>query len=69
LMTMVVLGGMGSIAGSILGAAVLVLLPQAITIFHDYEHLVLGMIMMLCIILMPAGVVPSLSRRFKRTAT
>lgn len=68
LMTMVVLGGMGSIAGSILGAAVLVLLPQALTIFHDYEHLVLGTIMMLCIILMPAGVVPSLSRRFKRTA-
>ena len=30
---------------------------------------VLGMIMMLCIILMPAGVVPSLSRRFKRAAT
>jgi branched-chain amino acid transport system permease protein len=68
LLTMVVLGGLGSIAGSILGAAVIVLLPQVLTIFHDYEHLVLGLVMMLCIILMPSGVIPTLSRRFKRSA-
>lgn len=68
LLTMVVLGGLGSIAGSILGAAVLVLLPQALTIFHDYEHLMLGLLMMLCIILMPAGVIPSLARKLKRSA-
>ena len=40
--TMAVLGGLGSIFGSIVGAAILVLLPQVLTVFHDYEHIVLG---------------------------
>ena len=35
---MAVLGGLGSIFGSIVGAAILVLLPQFLTVFHDYEH-------------------------------
>lgn len=59
LVTMVVIGGMGSIAGSIVGAAVLILLPQLLTAFHDYEHLMLGLLMMLFVIMMPAGLVPS----------
>lgn len=59
LVTMVVIGGMGSIAGSIVGAAILILLPQLLTVFHDLEHLMLGLLMMLCVILMPAGLVPS----------
>ena len=44
LATMVVLGGMGSIIGSLVGAAVLVVLPQTLTALHDYEHMVLGLI-------------------------
>ena len=43
LVAMVVLGGMGSIVGSLVGAAVLVLLPQTLTVLHDYEHMVLGL--------------------------
>ena len=42
---MAVLGGLGSIFGSIVGAAILVLLPQFLTVFHDYEQIVLGAIM------------------------
>jgi branched-chain amino acid transport system permease protein len=45
LVTIVVLGGLGSVIGSIVGAAVLVTLPQALTVFHEYEHLLLGLIM------------------------
>src|SRR6185436_6391239 len=37
LVAMVVLGGMGSIPGSLVGAVLLVVLPQALTIFHEYE--------------------------------
>ena len=40
--TMAVLGGLGSILGSIVGAALLTLLPQVLTVFHDYEHIALG---------------------------
>ncbi len=46
LVAMVVLGGMGSIVGSLVGAAVLVVLPQTLTFLHEYEHLVLGLILM-----------------------
>jgi branched-chain amino acid transport system permease protein len=65
LVTMVVLGGMGSVVGAIVGAAALVILPQALTIFHDYEHLMLGLIIMVSMILLPRGVVPSLLARLR----
>ena len=60
LITMVVLGGMGSVFGAVVGAAILVVLPQALTIFHDYEHIMLGLIMMAVMIFLRAGIVPSL---------
>ena len=57
---MVVLGGLGSILGSIVGAAILVVLPQALTVFHDYEQVVLGALIIVFLILLPAGIVPTL---------
>jgi branched-chain amino acid transport system permease protein len=62
--TMAVLGGAGSVIGAILGAALLTALPQALTAFQDYEHLLLGLIMMLVMIFLREGVVPTLARRF-----
>jgi len=61
LVAMVVLGGMGSIIGSLIGSAVLVILPQALTIFHDYEHAILGLTLMAVMIFLRRGIVPSLS--------
>jgi branched-chain amino acid transport system permease protein len=65
LVTMVVLGGLGSVLGAIVGAAMLVILPQALTIFHEYEHLLLGLIIMASMILLPRGVIPSLLARLR----
>ena len=59
--TMAVLGGLGSILGSIVGAALLTVLPQVLTVFHDYEHIVLGLIMIVFMIFLRAGIVPSLA--------
>ena len=61
LVAMVVLGGMGSVVGSLVGAAVLVVLPQVLTSLHDYEQMVLGLILMGVMIFLRAGVVPSLA--------
>ena len=61
LVAMVVLGGMGSIIGSLIGSAVLVILPQALTVFHDYEHAILGLTLMAVMIFLRRGIVPSLS--------
>ena len=60
LVAMVVLGGMGSVAGSLVGAAVLVVLPQILTTLHDYEHMVLGLILMGFMIFLRQGIMPSL---------
>lgn len=60
--TMAVLGGLGSILGSIVGAAVLVVLPQVLTAFHDYETIALGAIMIVFMIFLRDGIVPSLAR-------
>ncbi len=64
LVTMVVLGGMGSVLGSLVGAAVLVLLPQILTVLHDYEDMVLGLILMGFMIFLRQGIVPSLKAVF-----
>lgn len=63
LVAMVVLGGMGSVFGSIVGAAVLVVLPQTLTGFHDYEHMALGLIVMGFMIFLRQGIVPALALR------
>jgi branched-chain amino acid transport system permease protein len=60
LVAMVVLGGMGSIAGSVVGAAVLIVLPQTFTALHDYEHLALGLVIMAFMIFLRQGIVPAL---------
>jgi len=60
LVTMVVLGGMASIWGSLLGAAVLTVLPELLTVFHDYEVIVFGAILMVVMIFLPRGLVRGL---------
>lgn len=64
--TMVVFGGMASIFGSIVGAALLTVLPQTLTALHDYESIAFGLILMLTMIFMPKGLVPSLAELFRR---
>ena len=64
--TMVVLGGMASVFGSVIGAAILTALPQFLTVFHDYEHVMFGLVMMLTMIFMPKGLLPSLRNWINR---
>ena len=61
LVAMVVLGGMGSILGSLVGAGLLVVLPQALTIFHEYEQALLGLILIVFMIFLRRGIVPSVA--------
>ena len=64
LVTMVVTGGMASIFGSIVGAALLTLLPQVLSTFEGWETVVFGVILMATMIFMPKGLVPTLAQRF-----
>jgi branched-chain amino acid transport system permease protein len=65
---MVVIGGMGSCLGAVVGAAVLTILPQALTVFHDYEHAVLGLLIILFMIFLRQGIVPGIAGLFARRA-
>lgn len=68
LVTMVVLGGMGSVIGGILGAAFLETLPQLLAHMQEVEHILLGLIIMLVMIFMRDGIFPTLARRLRRSA-
>lgn len=64
LITMVVVGGMGSVFGSVLGAVLLTALPQVLATFEGWETVVFGAILVGCMIFLPKGIVPSLVARF-----
>jgi branched-chain amino acid transport system permease protein len=66
LMTMVVVGGMASVFGSIVGAALLTLLPQLLSSFEGWETVAFGAILMLVMIFLPGGLVPTLRLRFAK---
>ena len=54
---MVVIGGLGSIGGSIVGAVILGILPEALRRFQDYQDFIYGAILLLSIVFMPRGLV------------
>jgi branched-chain amino acid transport system permease protein len=69
LLTMVVIGGLGSIYGSFLGAALLTLLPEFLRSAQDYDIIIYGGLLMLMVMFMPGGLVrgvPDLFRRILR---
>lgn len=69
LITMVVLGGMASTYGVIVGALVLTLLPQLLADFQEFEMMLFGLILMLTMIFMPKGLVPTLQAKFQQLTT
>lgn len=64
LITMVVVGGMASVFGSLVGAVLLTALPQALATFEGWETVAFGVILIVCMIFMPRGLVPTLAARF-----
>jgi branched-chain amino acid transport system permease protein len=55
ILTMAVLGGTGSLAGPVLGAAILGLLPELLRGFKDFRLAVNGLILVLVVLFMPRG--------------
>jgi branched-chain amino acid transport system permease protein len=72
LLTMVVIGGLGSIYGSFLGAALLTLLPEILRGANDYDIIIYGALLMVMVMFMPGGLVrgiPMLYRKIVRVKT
>jgi branched-chain amino acid transport system permease protein len=62
ILCIVVLGGMGSIAGVIIGALILMLLPEYLRTFSEYRMLVFGIMLVLMMVFRPGGIVSSKRR-------
>ncbi|WP_448382939.1 branched-chain amino acid ABC transporter permease [Desulfosoma sp.] len=67
MVTMVVIGGMASIWGSLLGASVITLLPEWLHVFSDYEMMVYGLILMVVMIFLPEGLTRGVLDAVRRT--
>jgi branched-chain amino acid transport system permease protein len=55
ILAMVVVGGLGSIPGAIIGSALLLLLPEALRAIGEVRILMVGLVMFLCILFLPKG--------------
>jgi len=67
IVTMVVIGGMASIWGALLGASLLTLLPEWLHSFSEFEMVVYGLILMSVMIFLPQGLTRGLMDIYERS--
>lgn len=64
ILSVVVLGGLGSILGVALGACILILLPEYLRSFNEYRMLIFGASMVLMMVFRPQGLIaPQVKKR------
>jgi len=64
ILCIVVLGGMGSIIGVILGAFILILLPEYLRAFSDFRMLVFGGVLVVMMVFRPQGIISNIRRTY-----
>jgi len=62
-LALIILGGIGSIPGVIVGAVVLVGLPELLREFSEYRLLIYGAVLVAMMLIRPEGLLPNRSRR------
>jgi branched-chain amino acid transport system permease protein len=60
MLIMVIVGGRGTIAGPILGAAIFIIVPEFLRVADQLRAVIFGVIFLVCIVFMPQGVYPAL---------
>lgn len=64
ILSIVVLGGMGSIIGVIFGAMILILLPEYLRALSEYRMLAFGAILVCMMVFRPQGIIGSIRRTY-----
>jgi branched-chain amino acid transport system permease protein len=62
-LAIIIIGGMGSIPGVIVGALVLVGLPELLREFSDFRLMLYGVVLVLMMLVRPEGLLPEARRR------
>jgi branched-chain amino acid transport system permease protein len=62
-LVMIILGGLGSVAGSIAGAAIVTVLNDSLVGFQNYRPLIFGLLLIACMLFMPGGLAAMARRR------
>lgn len=65
ILCVVVLGGMGSIVGVIVGAFILILLPEYLRFFSEYRMLMFGTVLVMMMVFRPGGIVETVRRTYQ----
>ncbi|MFC4122549.1 branched-chain amino acid ABC transporter permease [Nonomuraea zeae] len=65
LLAAVVLGGMGTVSGPVLGAALLYLVPAKFQFFQEYQLLLFGLTLILIMRFRPEGLIPNRRRQME----
>ncbi|MCP4751974.1 MAG: branched-chain amino acid ABC transporter permease [Proteobacteria bacterium] len=65
ILSIVVLGGMGSIRGVILATIILVLLPEYLRFFKEYRMLTFGAIMVVMMVFRPQGLISDVQHKYE----
>ncbi|MBF0119527.1 MAG: branched-chain amino acid ABC transporter permease [Desulfobacterales bacterium] len=65
ILSIVVLGGMGSIIGVIIASFILILTPEYLRAFSDYRMLIFGATMVIMMVFRPQGIIPNVRRTYK----
>ena len=65
ILSIVVLGGMGSIVGVFIASMILILSPEYLRAFSNYRMLLFGAVMVLMMVFRPQGIVPNVRRTYK----
>ncbi len=65
ILSIVVLGGMGSIVGVIIGALILILMPEYLRALSEYRMLAFGAVLVMMMVFRPQGMISNVRRIYK----
>ena len=65
ILCVVVIGGMGSILGVVIGALILILMPEYLRAFSQYRMLMFGAILVLMMVFRPGGIISNIRKKYK----
>jgi branched-chain amino acid transport system permease protein len=66
LVTMVLIGGLGSLWGAVVGAILLTVLPEVLHVVKEYNVLVYGLVLMAVLVFYPQGLLPGVQQVLRK---